>query len=245
MPYDRLQIMLNWNRILLRDAFTDEQMASLWNLAAPQAAFAAAAEPFDLGAANLAAMEVAPPLKRRAYKDWIGCMQWDMLQDKMVEYSPEVRLPRGTRLMIDRGMAIRFGKTTYYPVTECKLEPRAEGLYVRSGHIIEAPEQSGSKPVRLKRDTLLRKVLREGNDNTVILGEVDIFLPAGTRCRVSTVHGAGAKDQGDGLIHASDGEQYFLIIDCPRRISAQGLLVPKREVRDISEKQYAMKALLL
>lgn len=245
VPYDRLQIMLNWNRILLRDAFTNEQMANLWNSAAPQAAFAAVTAPFALISAELVSMEVVPPLRRRAHTDWIECMQWDMLQEKIIEYSPEVQLQRGMRLGIDRSMAIQSGKITYYPVTECRLEPRAEGLYVRSDYVIEAPEASGSIPVRLKRDVHLRGVLRGSRDGTAILESGDVFLPGGTRFRVSTVHRAGAKDVGDGLIIASDGEPYYLIVDCPRRISAQGLFVPMNEVRAIPEKQYTKKAMLL
>jgi hypothetical protein len=242
IPYARLQEKLNWNNILLRSQFSDAQLDGLWKAIAKPAA---APVSFAAGFADLAIMEAAPALKQRGYRPVVACLEPRGRKKKMRRYRPQVELPRGMQVTVDRGAGIRTEQDVYYPVIECRFEPRAAGLYLRAGDLLEIPEQGGSQPVRLKKDSALQGIARGGKDGSPVLRDADAFLPAGTRLRISMVHCAGPGDRGDGLIHAQDGEAYYMIVDCPRRISAQGLLVRADAVKAIPEKQYAKKALIL
>jgi hypothetical protein len=235
VPYADLKEMLDWNRVLLRNAYTPAQIEQYWNKVTrpPQAVS------FDMGMfPEEYLVETVPALTPAFAFDSAACYEPDPETGEMQPYKPGVMLRRGTRLRVNKAAATDSGGETYYPVSLCSAEPRAEALYIRAIETIAVPETGDSLPFQAKVDLPLFRICGVNEKGRPVFEESGAKLAEGTRLRVSAVQKAGPGDLGNGIVRGKRRQAYFLVSDCPRRPSAEGAFVKKTSLRKISEKQY-------
>jgi hypothetical protein len=244
--------MLDWNKILRRQVLTEAEMKSYWDRRiqldlqpAPRPAGKPAAPkpPAGAPARKISPAEIAPPLESVLHKERVVCYEIDPGGKQAKVYSPRVELRRGLRLWVDRGKAVRVGTQTYLPVTRCDGEPRAQELYVRAEGIIDLPDERASFPVEAREKLHFRKVSAANKSGKPIMEPVAIQIPAETKLRISAVHKVTPGDPGTGLIDADGPDDYYLVAECPTRVSAEGLFLRTRDVIKISEEAYQSREL--
>lgn len=247
VPYADLEEMLDWNKILQRQVVTEAQMKSYWDRVRrtdrkpavapkinPEGEKPASVAP----GRQLSPAEVAPPLAMVNHKERIVCYEVDPLRKQAAVYEPRVDLRRGLQLWVARGEAVKVGTQTYLPVARCEGEPRAQELYVRAEEVIAAPQERASIPVTTKEKLNLRRLLAANKSGKPIMDRSTVQIPEGTKLRVSAVHRVTPADPGNGVIDADGPDDYYLVVECPARISAAGLFLRTNEVIKIDEEEY-------
>jgi hypothetical protein len=246
--YDDLREMLDWNKILRKQVLSEEQMEAYWDKvvqidrkpAATLKGNSDGAKPSPVTSKKrlISPAEVAPPISMIGHRERIVCYDIDPARKQAVVYEPRVDLRRGLHLWVARGEAIKVGTRTYLPVARCDGEPRAQELYVREEEIIAAPEDRASFPVTIKEKLNLRKLIAANKSKKPIMDRSTVQIPAGTKLRVSAVHKVTPADPGNGIIDADGPDDYYLIVECPTRISAEGLFLRTKDVIKINEEEY-------
>jgi hypothetical protein len=228
-PYQALEDMLNWNRILLRDAYTQKQMENFWQKVGRPVTAARTAET-AAARRNQTIVEIAPLLSPNYAPQAAACYEISPTSGDANRYLPEVNISRGVRLAVCKDETVQMGGALYYPVTQCAAEPRAEGLYLRAADLLETGE-NGTLPRTTRKDIVLYRL--EGCDHilraTFAPGEAS--LVQGTALHVSSVHCIGPKDPGGGVVRAKNGQHFYLIIECGHKPSAEGWFVRKKDLK--------------
>ncbi len=235
VPYTDLKEMLDWNRVLLRNAYTPEQIEQYWEKVTrpPQVVS------FDLGVLPEEVLfEIAPTLAPEFALDRAVCYESSPETGEMDLYRPSVALRRGTRLLADLAAARVSGGNTFLPVSQCAVEPRAEGLYIRAVEAIRVPEMGDSLPFQARADLPLYRICAVDEKGRPVFEENGDLLVRGTRLRASAIHKAGPVDKGDGTVRGKGRQSYILVNDCPRQPGVEGAFVKKSGLRKISEKHY-------
>ncbi len=240
VPYDSLQDMLDWNHILLKNVCTPEQTEQYWSKVTrpPQ-------QPVSFDMAVFAAeywMETVPTLSPSSFTEQTACYETDPKTGAMIPYSPAVFLKRGTRLRVNKDEAQPSGGETYFPITQCDAEPRAESLYIRAAEVIDVPPADASRAFKAKADIPLSRICGVDEKGRPVFENCETGLARETKVRVSLLQKAGPGDLGDGVIRGKGRQAYYLILDCPRRGSAASLFVRKGDLRKISDRTFQRKA---
>jgi hypothetical protein len=176
---------------------------------------------------------------------------------KMQKVTPLVWLEVGTRLSVATaytggltgpgngvvkasGNPEFFQENLYLLITECADEPRAVGLYIHLNHVADLehsktvqviPQEKGLANVQLlkfrnKQHIPVMQLLRQEERD-------DYQLPNNTQLKVSTIHKAGFKDNGDGVL-ITDGElKFYVVLDCPTNPNVEGYYIPLDLVKDV------------
>ena len=169
-------------------------------------------------------LEAAPPLAAQEHHEWIACYEADPKTRTASPYQPEVTLKRGARLKAALTEIVRIGNESYYRVSECEAEPRAQDLYVRKSDCLETTPEKTPLYAVTRKNLFLYQVAGAGAAGNPIFQRARTKLAANTRLQISGVHKLGPSDPGNGEI--SDGKhRYYLITHCPGQSSAQGLFV--------------------
>jgi hypothetical protein len=244
VPYSTLKELLDWNRVLRRNAFSGEEIQAFWKrVVKPVSADFSFAPPRIVEEVSV---EAAPILEQEQHQECIHCYELDPTTGNIYAYQPTVELRRGAILSIDKASPVRAengashngDEQTYYQVLSCISEPRAQDLYIRASEIIEAHGKDASMPVKALAEICLWRISHADE-----MGK-PIFQPAedqgfkGTIYRLSTVHKISEHDQGDGIIHAGNGQAYYLIIACPRNYTHEGYFIRQGDFKPVTEKQY-------
>jgi hypothetical protein len=244
LPYSTLKEMLDWNRVLLRKAFSPAQIESFWNrVAKPDVGDFSFAPPRIMEELSV---EAAPALRQGDRQDCILCYELDPATNSLLVYRPLVELRRGALLSIDKAGAARGGNGSlssdehqvYYPVVSCISEPRAEELYVRQSEIIEAHGKDASLPVKALPGICLWTISSADETGRPIFQPVEGTVDKGTIFRLSKVHKVSQQDKGDGLILGDDEQAYYLIVTCPRNYTHEGYFIRRGDFKSVTEKQY-------
>jgi hypothetical protein len=247
VPYEDLKEMLDWNRILRKQVLSEAQMKAFWDKAIQldQKPVVTAKEsgsgkktPGGTPEQAISPAEVAPAVEMSNHKERIVCYDIGLGSRQASVYQPRVELRRGLRLWVAQGEAVKVGTQIYYPVARCDGEPRAQELYVRAEEIINAPQDRASIPVATKEKLNLRRLSRANKNGKPIMEKFSVQIPAGTKLRVSAVHKVTPADPGNGVIDADGPDDYYLIVECPNKISAEGLFLRTEDVLPISEEAY-------
>jgi hypothetical protein len=241
LPYPNLKEMLDWNKILRRKALSPAETAAFWaKVTKPETVSFSLTGPRRV---REIMAETAPRLKPQDHREVVLCYEPDLQTGEVQIYRPEVALKRGTILRVNQEEMIQAGGNTYVQVTHCTPEPRAQELYLREDELILAPGEQTSQPVMAVKETLLWKISSCDEAFKPIIEPAGAGIAAKTMVRVSEIHKLSALDSGDGLVHSSSGEAYYLIVACPRDESAESLLIKKQDCKPVTEKQYLKEKL--
>lgn len=223
VPYDDLHDMLDWNRVLLRDACTPAEMAQYWQKVTrpidPAIAFDAP------GAHPQTQVEIAPRLKGEGHEEWAACREYDLITRSITLYRPAVELRRGARLHVSKEQAVQANGETCYMVTRCDGEPRAEGLYLRADEVMDVPEGTTTRVLQARRGGAFYRLLGADQRMRPIFEKAPLQPRSRTQLVVSTVHKAGPRDPGDGSVRGQGSQRYALVIACPDLPEAEGLFI--------------------
>lgn len=236
VPYSELQDMLDWNRVLLKNAYTAEQIAQFWKKVSrpPQQPVS-----FDLGGFEEETLvEVAPILTPSFTVDETECYELNPETDQLRLYQPRVSLKRGTQLRVVKSNARETGGETCTLVSECAAEPRAEGLYIRAADAIDVPEKGSSQAYKAKIDTPLFRLNAVDKKGRPRFEETGATLSMGTKLRISSLQTGGPTNAEGGTIRGKSRVAYTLIKDCPRQPGVEGSFVRKRDLQKVGERQY-------
>lgn len=242
-PIEQMRHMLDWNKILLREAYTPEQINQYWqkvtSLVDTDLVFNVPASVTE----NI--VEIAPILRPVDHQELALCYQLQPGGKEISIYQPHVQIKRGTRPAITRLNAVQVADQMYFRIVRCDAEPRAQDLYIDAREIIDVPETGASAPVQARHETHLWRISGSDYANRPIFQPIDAALPADTRLRISTIHTANPAimPAKNGAIKSSGKRQFFLVHACPRFASAEGLFVQVSDVRKISESSYAKERL--
>jgi hypothetical protein len=241
LPYPNLKEMLDWNRILRKKALTPVEMTAYWaKVTKPETVS------FSLTGPRLVQetmVETAPRIRSIDHQEIIRCYETDSSTGDIHLYHPEVALKRGTILRVNQEEKIQADGITYVLVTHCTAEPRAQNLYVREDELILAPGEQASRPMRALEETMVWNICSGDKAFRPVFEPADKGLATKTKIRVSNVHKLSALDSGDGLVHSSTGETYYLIVACPRFEKAEGLFIKEQDCKPVTEKQYLKEKL--
>jgi hypothetical protein len=231
VPYDDLHDMLNWNHILLREAFTQAEIDAYWQKVTkpidPAIAFAMEFLPET-------EVEVMPMLCRQGHKEYIVCYDINRTAHSMDLYTPEVEIRRGARMAITKDRTEQFGGETFYQVMRCDWEPRAEELYIRSSDLLEVPEMDSTETFQVRSRTPVYRLMHGDTKNQPVFETSGKFLPGGREFQVSAIHKVGPADTGDGVIHGQRKIDYRLIVSCDKHPELEGMFV---RVKDLVKPQ--------
>jgi len=251
VPYADLEDMLDWNKILRREVLSETEMKTYWQKVKLREKESVAITPSDADSKQKdkrqprmvidSPVEVAPSLAAGKHKDWILCYRVDPAKKKAVVYKPKVMLARGMQLRVVKSSAVKIGKRTYYQVSRCDDEPRAEERYIRKDSVIDLPKGQVSRPVEAKGVFNLRRITSGNRKVKPVMGPTGIKLMDGTPFRISTVHKVTTADSGDGVIDADGIPDYYLIVKSPRKGRAKGLFIQTQAVNRISEEEYTRR----
>ena len=232
VPYADLKEMLDWNKILLRNAYTPAQIAAFWQKVEKPVAFAL--PEYE----EMMPVEVAPALLPCGdYREWIICYERDK-DGNLCVYQPEVALRRGMALSISMEKAVEWNNETYCKVTACDPEPRAEGLYLPAAGVINAPEGKSRRPVEAKRHLTFYRFTGVDESGVPVFEPVGLTAESGTTFQISTVHRLRESDPGRGRMIGGKNRQYVLVVESPRIDRAEGLFVRKSDVRRVTKQRY-------
>lgn len=244
IPYEDLEEMMDWNKILQKKRLSSTQVEDYWHKirqmekAALESGPSGEFTPQPTAARAGVRVEAAPLVEMVRHKERVIAYEIDSAKKRAKVYQPRVEIGRGALLVVDKQDGVRIGGHTYYQVLQCEGEPRAQDLYVRVEELIEAPEGSASKPVVSKEKLNLRRLSRANKSGKPIMERYSVQIPPGTKLRVSTVHKATPEDAGNGVIDADGPDDYYLIVECYQRASAIGLFLRVNDVQEISEEEY-------
>jgi hypothetical protein len=231
LPYDDLREMLDWNKVLLKGYVSEAELREFQ-------AKAGIVGMRSLGPRRVEAslwLEAAPPLGTpETHREAIQCYTVDSRSRQAEAYEPEVALPRGTLLKASLTHLVRLGDETYYPVTECESEPRAQELYVRKSECIDITSEQEPYLVQVQQETTPYTLVGLGARGKPRFRPVKRLIPAGTKLRVSSKHKLIESGPGDGVLGPdARGRTYRLIVDCPGRSSVNGLFVRVDDVKGV------------
>lgn len=230
-PYEALSTMLDWNRVLLRNAYTKEEMDNYWRTVGRPVGLPFARRLAVEPAATL--VESAPSFRPGIVTHAIACYE-PAPDGHMQVYQPEVYITRGLRLTVFRDEAVVRQGERYYPVETCAAEPRAAGLYIRAAEVIRLGKR-GAKMSLIARDDISLYRLSDCNTQLrVTFAASDSILVRGTEVRVSTAHRFAPNDPGQGVLRAKNGGHYYLIVECPHKPSAEGWFVRKKDLKSLA-----------
>jgi hypothetical protein len=184
-------------------------------------------------------VEVQPRFSFLWHKERVLCYSVEHEGENAIVYQPEVSLRRGLQLSVEKSNPAMIGNQTYYLVTRCALEPRAEGLYVRQEDILVLPEGESTKPVVTISELDLKEISPWNLIGKPVMRSVDVKISSGTSLFASKAHKISKADKGDGVIDAIGRIDYYLIVDCPTNSRVVGLCVPVDQVRDLEEGEFA------
>jgi hypothetical protein len=244
LPISTMKEMLDWNRVLRRNAFSPDQIEAFWNrVVKPESGDVSFAPPRVFEEVSV---EAAPVLRQVDNKEWIQCYELDIETSSLQVYRPIVELRRGAIIDIDKASAVQSenGTTpsgdqpTYYQVISCISEPRAQELYVRSDEIIEAQGKAASIPVKALGGICLWTISSADEDGRPIFQPVEGRVKKGIKFRLSTVHKISDHDTGDGLILSNEEQAYYLIVACPRNYTHEGYFIRQGDFKPVTEKKY-------
>ena len=249
VPYSTLKEMLDWNRVLRRNALSASEIEAFWKrVVKPESGdFSFAAPRF----VEEVSVEAVPTLQQVDHQEWILCYEQDPATGSLQVYQPKVELRRGTILNIDKAGAVHGGngfnpagmQDLYYQVLSCEAEPRAQDLYVSGSEIIEAQGENASVPVKALAGICLWTITSMDESGRPVLQAVEGMVAKGTMFRLSTVHKVSEHDQGDGLVHSDDGQVYHLIVACPRNYTHEGYFIRQGDFKPVTKKQYLKEKL--
>ncbi len=243
LPYDDMREMLDWNKILPNSSIPAYKIQNYWQKVAPtqpvggDISFSLEFQP-ETETIHETVVEVQPRFSFIYHTESILCYSLEAEGGNAFVYQPEVSLKRGLQLSVDKYDPAIIGEQTYYQVTRCDLEPRAEGLYVRQGDVLELSEGETGKTVVTISDLGLKEISPWNLLGKPILRSVDTKISSGTTLRVSGIHKVSKADKGDGVIDVVGKIDYYLIVDCPTNSSVVGLCVPVDQVKDLREGEF-------
>ncbi len=244
LPYNDLKEMLDWNKILPNSSIPSYKIQNYWQKIAPMqpmsgdVSFSLEFQP-ETETSLEVMVEVQPRFSFLWHKEHVLCYSVEPEGENAYVYQPEVSLRRGLQLSVDKSNPAMIGDQTYYQVTRCDLEPRAEGLYVRQEDILELPEGESTKPVVTISELDLKEISPWNLIGKPVMRSVDVKISSGTSLFASKAHKISKADKGDGVIDAIGRIDYYLIVDCPTNSSVVGLCVPVDQVRDLEEGEFA------
>ena len=232
VPYADLKELLDWNKILLRNAYTPAQIAAFWQKVEKPVAFAL--PEYD----EMIPVEAAPALlPPQTHREWIVCYERGA-DGNLVVYQPEVALRRGMAISISMEKAVTWNGETYSKVTGCDPEPRAEGLYIPAAHVIDTPEGKSRRPVEAKRALSFYRLAGVDENGVPLFEPSGLGAKPGTTFQISTVHKLRDTDPGRGRVVGGKNRQYVLVVESPRVDSAEGLFVRASDVRRVIKQRY-------
>lgn len=243
LPYEDLREMLDWNKILPNSSIPEYKIQQYWQKVAPMQvmtgdiSFSLEFQP-ETEEKLETMVEVQPRFSFLWHRESILCYTPETSEGKALVYQPEVSLGRGLRLFVDKSNPAIIDQHTYYRVTRCDLEPRAEGLNIRQADVLELPEGITGKPVEAISQLELQRISPWNLIGKPIMRPVEVKIPTGTQLRVSGVHKVSHADKGDGVIDALGRQDYYLIVDCPINSNAVGYFVPIEQVRELTDEEF-------
>lgn len=244
-PYQHLRDMLDWNHILLQDNyFTPQQIDQYWQkMKMPPEGELPFAIPVFL---EETPVEIAPLLQRHHHHEWAYCYELPPDRQSIAVYQPPVQLRRGVFLAITRLNPVQVAERMYFKVTRSDMEPRAQDLYVSADEVIDIPRRGATAPLVTKNQAVLWRIYGADDNGLPLFEPYGGSLPPGTYLRKSAIHTAhpGSRAPG-GAISASGGQKFYLVHTCPRFASTEGLFVQTRDVKKVTEKEYARRKLSL
>ncbi len=237
IPFEDIEAMLDWNAIMRRKAFTQAQLDAYWGKVRKKHG-AGLRTGLRKIPEKLSPVEAAPVSRVANAAEWMQCYEVDPARKTAEPCKPKVALKRGMRLYVDKAGAVQAGNETYLPVYRSDMETRAEGVWVKAGEVIDAPEGRADRPVEAVGQITLQKIGGGSSQGRPVPAASGVRLQPGTVLRVSAVHKMSPADKGDGGIDCGGGRTCHVVVACPGRSEAVGLLVGKDEVKAIEEAAY-------
>jgi hypothetical protein len=227
VPYDDLHEMLDWNHILLREAFSKAEIDAYWQKVTKPIDPALS---FGMEFLPETDVEVMPMLCRKGHKEYVVCYQVNGSAHSVEIYTPEVEIRRGVHMAITKHRSEHFGAETFYKVVRCDWEPRAEELYVRSADLLEVPETDSTETFQTRARVPVYRLLHGDTKNQPVFETSGKFLSGGTELQVSAIHKVGPADPGNGIIHGQRKVDYRLIVSCDKTQEVEGLFVRVKDL---------------
>lgn len=215
LPYDDLKEMLDWNHILLRPAYTAQQIQAYWQAVTHPPEMPVSFSGMFREEVEVEAAPLTEPERLVLYEARPAGMQI---------YQPEVSLQRGAHCIVSKSDAQEQDGEQYYLVTDCPAEPRAQDLYVRAREVIEVA-QASPRCFTAKRYAPLFRLERIDARGLPVFQPAHRTLREGAQAWVSTIHRAGAADLGDGVVRGQRRARYYLIVACDEMPDRQGYFV--------------------